>query len=242
MAHLSDGTLRRKFDDSDALTESEDRHYSACADCQGRYATLADDARVVAGALAVPDMKALWSELLARVDAVAGGLAKLGVARGDTVALMLGNRPEFHIADLAAVTIGATPFSIYTTYPAHEISYLINDAGSRVIVVEQAFLPVVLEARAELPQLEHVIVVDGDAPEGTIALADVEGVSIVTQIAGWTLAEVGRVAGAFTAMISLDTTMKFRALHVAPTVIRFEAIAQNGSRAITGGLITKRTT
>src|ERR1022692_2686649 len=59
-----------------------------------------------------------WAELLARVDALAGGLQKLGVRRGDTVAIMLGNRPEFHIADLAAVTIGATPFSIYNTYPA----------------------------------------------------------------------------------------------------------------------------
>ena len=59
-----------------------------------------------------------WSQLLARVDALAGGLAKLGVQRGECVAIMLSNRPEFHIADLAAVTLGATPFSIYVTYPA----------------------------------------------------------------------------------------------------------------------------
>jgi long-subunit acyl-CoA synthetase (AMP-forming) len=116
-----------------------------------------------------------WSELLSRVDALAGGLAKLGVSRGDTVALMLGNRPEFHIADLAAVTLGATPFSIYTTYPAEEIEYLINDATTRVAIVEQAFLDVFLAARENLPQLEHVIVVDGEAREGTVALDEVEG-------------------------------------------------------------------
>ncbi|HZU60398.1 MAG TPA: long-chain fatty acid--CoA ligase, partial [Solirubrobacteraceae bacterium] len=75
----------------------------------------------------------------------------------------------------AAVTLGATPFSIYTTYPAEEIEYLVTDAGARLAIVEQAFLPVVLEARKNLPQLEHVIVVDGDAPEGTLALAEVEG-------------------------------------------------------------------
>src|SRR5579884_2691137 len=40
-----------------------------------------------------------WSQLLERVDALAGGLAKLGVGRGDTVAIMLGNRPEFHLVD-----------------------------------------------------------------------------------------------------------------------------------------------
>jgi len=116
-----------------------------------------------------------WAELLARVDAVAGGLAKLGVRRGDTVAIMLGNRPEFHIADLAAVTIGATPFSIYTTYPAAEIEYLVSDSGAKLAIIEQAFLPVFLEARKNLPALEHVVVVDGEAPEGTIPLADVEG-------------------------------------------------------------------
>ncbi len=70
-----------------------------------------------------------WSELLARVDAVAGGLAALGVGRGDTVAIMLGNRPEFHVVDLAAVTVGAIPFSIYVTYPTAEIEYLCADAG-----------------------------------------------------------------------------------------------------------------
>ena len=63
-----------------------------------------------------------WSELRDRVDALAGGLAKLGVRRGDTVALMLGNRPEFHIADLAVMTLGATPFSIYPTYAPEQIA------------------------------------------------------------------------------------------------------------------------
>jgi long-subunit acyl-CoA synthetase (AMP-forming) len=116
-----------------------------------------------------------WSQLLERVDALAGGLAKLGVSRGDTVAIMLNNRPEFHIADLAAVTIGATPFSIYITYPPGEIRYLVSDADCKVAFVEQAFLPVMLEARKELPQLETIIVVDGEAPEGTVALADIEG-------------------------------------------------------------------
>ena len=116
-----------------------------------------------------------WSDLLGRVDALAGGLAGLGVGRGDTVAIMLGNRPEFHIVDHAVAMLGATPFSIYQTYPAEEIEYLITDAASTIAIVEQAYLPVMLEARKALPGLEHVIVIDGDAPEGTIALADVEG-------------------------------------------------------------------
>jgi long-subunit acyl-CoA synthetase (AMP-forming) len=115
-----------------------------------------------------------WSELLGRVDAVAGGLAKLGIGRGDCVAIMLTNRPEFHIADLAAVTLGATPFSIYTTYPAQEIEYLLTDSGARVAIIEQPFLEVFMRARGNAPALEHVIVVDGEAQPGVLALSEVE--------------------------------------------------------------------
>jgi long-chain acyl-CoA synthetase len=137
--------------------------------------TAADHPEIVAVRMPDDSVSLTWSQLLARVDAIAGGLAKLGVKRGDCVAIMLGNRPEFHLVDLAAVTLGATPFSIYVTYPPHEIQFLCSDAGARVAIVEQAFLPAVLEARAELPELEHVIVVDGEAPDQTLSLADVEG-------------------------------------------------------------------
>jgi len=116
-----------------------------------------------------------WGELRERVDALAGGLAKLGVGRGDTVALLLSNRPEFHLCDLAAMMLGATPFSLYTTYTPEQIRYLISDSQAKVLICEQQYLAQVREARRELPGLEYVIVVDGDAPLGTLALADVEG-------------------------------------------------------------------
>ena len=116
-----------------------------------------------------------WEKLRERVDALAGGLDRLGLKRGDTLALMLGNRPEFHICDLAGMMLGATPFSIYNTYTAEQIRYLVTDAGSRILICEQQYLPRVLEAREGLPDLEHVIVVDGEAPEGTLALSEVEG-------------------------------------------------------------------
>jgi long-subunit acyl-CoA synthetase (AMP-forming) len=118
-----------------------------------------------------------WGELRERVDALAGGLAGLGLSRGDTIALMLSNRPEFHLCDLAAMMIGATPFSIYNTYTPEQIAYIVADAGATMLICDHQYLPGVLEARARLPELAHVIVVDGDAPEGTIALADVESSS-----------------------------------------------------------------
>jgi long-chain acyl-CoA synthetase len=114
-----------------------------------------------------------WEELRRRVDALAAGLAKLGVGRGDAVALLLSNRPEFHQADLAAMTLGATPFSIYNTYAPEQIQFVVSDAEATVLIAEQALLGNALAARPDLPSLRHVIVVDGDPPEGCLSLADV---------------------------------------------------------------------
>ena len=116
-----------------------------------------------------------WAQLRDRVDALAGGLAGLGVGRGDTVALMLGNRPEFHIADLAAMTLGAAPFSIYPTFTAGQIAFVVGDAGAKLAIVEESYLERFREARAQLPALETVIVVDGAGGGGTVAWDDVEG-------------------------------------------------------------------
>jgi long-subunit acyl-CoA synthetase (AMP-forming) len=116
-----------------------------------------------------------WAELRDRVDALAGGLAGLGVRRGDTIALMLGNRPEFHIADLAAMTLGAAPFSIYQTFTPGQIAYIVGDAGARLAIVEEQYLERFLEARAELPELETVVVVEGARGSATIGWDEVEG-------------------------------------------------------------------
>jgi long-subunit acyl-CoA synthetase (AMP-forming) len=117
-----------------------------------------------------------WGELRERVDALAGGLAKLGVRRGDTVALMFSNRPEFSIADLAVMTLGATPFSLYQTLSPEQIQYVVADAAAKVALVEQAFLEPVAAARElGLPELETVVVLEGASGAGTVAWDDVEG-------------------------------------------------------------------
>ncbi|MDA0168068.1 AMP-dependent synthetase/ligase [Solirubrobacter taibaiensis] len=95
-----------------------------------------------------------WAELQDRVDAFAGGLQALGVTRGDTVALMVSNRPEFMVADLATTMLGATPFSIYLTSAPDQIAYVIKDAGARVAIVEAPF------KAAVAPLVEYVITVE----------------------------------------------------------------------------------
>ena len=135
--------------------------------------TAADRADEVAVRTKGDEVAWTWGELRERVDALAAGLTGLGLERGDTVALLFGNRPEFHLCDLAVVTAGATPFSIYMQYGPEQIRYVVTDAGARMIITEQQFLANVLEARKELPDLEHVIVIDGDAPDGVITLEEV---------------------------------------------------------------------
>jgi long-subunit acyl-CoA synthetase (AMP-forming) len=104
------------------------------------------------------EMALTWAQLRDRVDALAGGLANLGVKRGDTVALMISNRPEFMIADLAAMTLGATPFSIYLTSAPDQVAYVVKDAGAKVAIVEERFAPLMRGL------VEHTLLV-GDWPE-----------------------------------------------------------------------------
>ena len=88
-----------------------------------------------------------WADAREQVAELAGRLAQLGLGRGDTVALMLANRPEFHVWDLAVLMTGATPFSVYQTSPPNQIRFIIGDSGARVMITEQASLPRILEAR-----------------------------------------------------------------------------------------------
>ena len=124
-------------------------------------------------AIAAPDDYSIsWNDLRRRVDAIAGGLAGLGVGKGDTVAIMLNNRPEFIPCDLGAVALGGVPFSIYPTSSPEQIAYAAGDAGARVAIVETAFMEQFEVARKDLPLLEHLIVLDGDG--GTTTLEQIE--------------------------------------------------------------------
>jgi long-subunit acyl-CoA synthetase (AMP-forming) len=122
------------------------------------------------------ELSLTWAQLRDRVDALAGGLAGLGVRKGDTVALMFSNRPEFHIADLAVMTLGATPFSLYATLSSEQIQYVMQDAGARIALIEQGHFEQVDGARGlGLDDLETIVVLEGAQGDGTVAWEDVEG-------------------------------------------------------------------
>jgi long-chain acyl-CoA synthetase len=116
-----------------------------------------------------------WAEYAERVNRFALGLIGLGLRRGQTFALMLTNRPEFHIADSAALSLGATPFSLYQTLTPDQIAYQLNDSEAEFIVTEPAFLDRVLAARKEVPALRHVILVDSQGESGLLSYEELLG-------------------------------------------------------------------
>ena len=104
------------------------------------------------------------AELLDRVHAASVGLGELGIVRGDRVAILSENRPEWAITDYACLTAGCTDVPIYSTLPARQIAYILRDAGAVAVFVSTAEqLAKIQEIRAELPALRHVISFDADA-------------------------------------------------------------------------------
>ena len=98
------------------------------------------------------DIEHTWGEYADRVRRLAGALHRLGLRRGDTMALMLTNRPEFHLLDAAAMHLGAVPFSIYNTSSPEQAEFLLRDSGAKIGVVEPSF--------RDRMSTEHVIEVD----------------------------------------------------------------------------------
>ncbi len=130
---------------------------TVCAAFQATLAAASDDA--VALRTKGDAVRITWRELGDRVKRYAGGFAALGVAPGDTVAMLMLNRPEFNIIDTAAIHVGAVPFSIYVTSTVEQIRYFLDDSGAKIAITERAFAGKLREAAAG-SKVEKIIVVD----------------------------------------------------------------------------------
>jgi long-subunit acyl-CoA synthetase (AMP-forming) len=161
-------------DAAPAEARARPRALSAKTMCEAFQTTAAEWAESPALRFKDSDYEATFADYDAAVRRRAAGLAALGVGRGDTVGFMLVNRPAFILSDCAAMHLGATCFSVYNTSSPEQIEYVVADADNRVIVTEQAFLDRILEARERVYGVEHVVVIDGDAPEGTISIEELE--------------------------------------------------------------------
>jgi long-chain acyl-CoA synthetase len=117
------------------------------------------------------------AEFVNRVKNVALGLAALGIRPGDRIALLSENRPEWSIADLAILSLGAINVPIYTTQAVDQIEYILADSGSRAMFISNRKL--FRHARPALSnrQLEHLIFFESDVAQDldrAIALEELE--------------------------------------------------------------------
>jgi len=114
-------------------------------------------------------------EVADRVRHAARGLASLGVRRGDRVAILSENRPEWAIADFACLTAGLTDVPIYPTLPADQIAYILKDSGAVAIFVSTKIqAEKVREIRAQLPALKTVIGFDDIPGLVNMSIAELE--------------------------------------------------------------------
>jgi len=139
-----------------------------------------------------------WREYADRAARVAGGLRALGVQPGERVVLMLRNRPEFHVADIAVLLAGATPISIYNSSSPDQIQYLASHCEASVAIVEDVeFLERFLKVRPELPGLRNVIVLDdpdGLAPDDVFPFASLHDADPVDLQSAATAVQPGDLA------------------------------------------------
>ncbi len=103
-------------------------------------------------------------ELYRQVTAVARALQAWGLGRGDHVAILSENRPEWQIADFACLLLGIVDVPIYATLPADQIIYLLNNSEARAIFVStQEQLQKVLQIRQQT-KIEKIVLME-DAPQ-----------------------------------------------------------------------------
>jgi len=119
-----------------------------------------------------------WSSDAVRtaVEELSMGLRGLGVEKGDSVAILSENRPEWALADLASLTAGAVDVPIYSTLTAAQVKYILEDSQAKVAFVSNVLQARKLaEVRRQLPQLRHLIrMAEGpDFPGGFLSLTEV---------------------------------------------------------------------
>src|SRR4029077_15885304 len=106
------------------------------------------------------------------VAATANALRGWGIGRGDRVAILSENRPEWTIADFASLVLGAVTVPIYATLTAEQTAHILRDSGARVIFLSTEIqLQKVLSIREQTP-VEEIVVMDAVEVSGAVRMQD----------------------------------------------------------------------
>ena len=116
-------------------------------------------------------------EFVRRVRHIALGLADLGIQPQDRIALISENRPEWSIADLAILSVGAVTVPIYTTQSIDQIQFILEDSGTRALMISGGrILKHARQGFEGVQQLDHVVVFDPKAADGLDRATPLESV------------------------------------------------------------------
>ena len=108
-----------------------------------------------------------WRQYYERARAIGLALSERGLQRGDVIAVLAENRPEWLYADMGAQSMGIIGNGIYPTSPPEQVAYVLNNSGARVLFVENdEQLDKALAVRAQCPALMHIVVMDAKGLRG----------------------------------------------------------------------------
>src|ERR1700758_2582606 len=111
------------------------------------------------------------NELYGRVRALADVFRGWGLGKGDRVAILSENRWEWAVTDFAVLAIGGVDVPLYPTLTPEQIGYMLRDSGAKVAVVSSREMYEKLMHAGELPDLAHVVVMDGGEFNGAESFA-----------------------------------------------------------------------
>lgn len=115
-----------------------------------------------------------YATFASRVDAVRGALSGLGIGKGDRVAIISNNRPEWAIAAYATYGLGGEFVPMYESQLPKDWKYILNDCGAKVLLTANlAIASRIEDMRSEVEALETVVVIEGEAHgEGITTFAE----------------------------------------------------------------------
>ena len=122
-----------------------------------------------------------YAELDTNITKFASGLEKLGVKKGDHIALLLGNSPHFVISLYGALRLGVTVIPINPIYTADEISYILNNGDVKVVVALDTAIPVAEKIHSLLPKVEQYVYCETGTRQ-----AELESLSVYPKLKSFT--------------------------------------------------------
>jgi len=125
------------------------------------------------------DQSKTYGELDAAVTMFASGLSKLGIQKGDHIALITGNSPHFVIGFYGALRVGATIIPVNPIYTPDEVGYILNNGDVKAVITLDLLVPLCEGLHTHLPKVEHYIICETGQVPGD---SDVSSLSVYKKL------------------------------------------------------------